>query len=138
MTNSPSKKDLVRMVTKNLQHHLMKHLIIQPLSSFGQLFDAKIQIEDAIQIGIFYTVESVVMKPKRFGGNSKPSNVESSEVHAIDMLVLQSGRRSNRELTLLGGMPLSEVLERLVKAGHWKPLEPMPTINPLPPNYNPN
>ena len=41
MITTATKKDQVRMVIKNLQLHLMKHLIIKSLSTFEQLFDAQ-------------------------------------------------------------------------------------------------
>ena len=51
MTTRPTEKDQVRMVIKNLQPQLMKHLIVQPLNTFEKLFDVGIQVEDAIRNG---------------------------------------------------------------------------------------
>ncbi|KAH7856362.1 hypothetical protein Vadar_000596 [Vaccinium darrowii] len=51
MTNRPREQDQVRMVIKNLQTHLKKHLIAQPIRTLKDLFDAGIQVEDAIHSG---------------------------------------------------------------------------------------
>ena len=56
------------MVTKNLQTHLRKDLIAQPIRTFKDLFDAGIQVEDAIHAGDLDKGETSSAKPRRFGG----------------------------------------------------------------------
>lgn len=69
MPDRPSEQDQVRMVTKNLQTYLKKHLISQPIHTFKDLFDASIQVQDAIHAGDLDKGETSVARPKKFGGN---------------------------------------------------------------------
>ena len=42
MTNQPTKMEQVQLVVKNLQGQVKKHLIVQPLATFQQLYAAGI------------------------------------------------------------------------------------------------
>ena len=52
MTNRPTEMEQMQIVVKNLQGSIKKHLIVQPLATFQQLYAAGIQVEDAIRSGI--------------------------------------------------------------------------------------
>ena len=114
----------------------MKHLIIQPLGTFEQLFDARIQVDDATQTIILDKTKSGDMKLKSFGRNSQPSNIESSKLNVFGTRVLQEKAKQKREFSSLGGMLLSETFECLVRAGHLIPLDLVLPLNPLSPSLN--
>ena len=87
MPNCPSEKDQVRMVMKIILPTYGHQLAPIPLKNFVDLYDADIQVEDAINSGL---IEKSDAKPlKKFGvGNSSNSGNnggKTSEVNAVNV-----------------------------------------------------
>lgn len=89
MLDRPSEHDQVKMVTKNLQTHMKKHLIALPIRTFKDLFDTGLQVEDAIHAGDLDKAETSVARPKRFGGSgvNPIASIKATEVNALDSQV---------------------------------------------------
>nr|POE62373.1 hypothetical protein CFP56_43958 [Quercus suber] len=100
-----------------------------PLKTFVDLYDAGIQVEDAINSGL---IEKSDAKPQkkfgvRYSSNSDNNGGKTSEINAVNV---------RREFTLLG-MTLSQALETLSTKGFIKPLDLRRyTPNTSAPNYN--
>ena len=111
----------VQLVVKNLQGPIKKHLIVQPLTTFQQLYVAAIQIKDAIRSRILDRGEHSVCRPKKFGNNpsSNPNyNSQSEEFNAINTHVLQNPSPRGRRNFTPFNISLSKALDRLVAAKH--------------------
>ncbi|CAL5443132.1 unnamed protein product [Camellia sinensis] len=52
MTNRPLEKDQVRMIVRNLHRKMLQKMIVLPLFNFKDLYEAGVQVEDAIKQGI--------------------------------------------------------------------------------------
>ena len=52
MTLRPTDKDQIRMIVRNLQPKLMQKMIVLPFSTFSDLHEMGVQIEDVMKQGL--------------------------------------------------------------------------------------
>ncbi|KAL7183277.1 hypothetical protein ACSBR1_041875 [Camellia fascicularis] len=73
MTISPTDKDQIRMVVRNLQSKLMQKMIVLPFPTFSDLHEMGVQIEDAMKQGL---IDNDREQPRR--AFSRSSNATTS------------------------------------------------------------
>ena len=87
MPNRPSEKDQVRMAMKNVLPTYGRQLAPIPLKTFVNLYDASVQVEDAINSGLIE--KSDAKHQRKFGvrssSNSGNNGGKTSEVNAINV-----------------------------------------------------
>ncbi|KAI8542637.1 hypothetical protein RHMOL_Rhmol08G0153200 [Rhododendron molle] len=162
MTDRPSEKDQLRIISRNLQPNYAKHLVLaQASANFETFFDSGMAIEDALQSGILSRGEASnppKVKPRAYSGNTNAlfgggtySNVATSGTNATSSNTTNHISDVNQVQTPQNNRPhgqprsfsaieasLSSVLEKLVKSGHLKPLDLMPLPKNPPANFKPN
>ncbi|KAI8524391.1 hypothetical protein RHMOL_Rhmol13G0146600 [Rhododendron molle] len=66
MKDRPSDKDQIRLIVRNLQPTLAKHMVMaQACSNFKTFFDTGLAVEEAIQLSILDKPEPLPPKPKK-------------------------------------------------------------------------
>ncbi|KAI8547481.1 hypothetical protein RHMOL_Rhmol07G0199300 [Rhododendron molle] len=150
MTDRPSEKGQLRIISQNLQPDYARHLVLaQASANFETFFDSGLAIEDALQSRILSKGESSnppKAKPCAYSGNTNAlfgsgtySNTATSGTntsasyttnHIANVNQVQSPQNNRprgqpRSFSAIEA-PLSSVLEKLVKSGHLKPLDPTP------------
>jgi len=70
MVNRPNENNHINMIIKNLLLAYNSRLLSLPISSFWELCDCRIRIEDAINIGQFKKGESKLLIKKTYGGGA--------------------------------------------------------------------
>ncbi|KAH7841178.1 hypothetical protein Vadar_026661 [Vaccinium darrowii] len=156
MTDRPSDKDQMRIITKNLQPDLAQYMV----TAQAHNFETGLSIEEALQSGVLKKGDPIP-KPKRnyigntsslyanpnytAGTSSNSMNHQSHKTEPINAILSQLAQptqtfqnpRGRRVFTPLP-LPLPVVFERLVQQGKIKPLQPTPPPQNPPPSYNPN
>ena len=111
------------MIMKNLSDTYYDHIYLLPISTFDQLLEAGVKIEDND-------------RPRRdeHRGRRPASNRanEGPEINALSPIPQRSKKRNFSDL----GMPLSQALQKLMERGKLEPLAPTPPPNPLPSYYD--
>ncbi|KAI8568451.1 hypothetical protein RHMOL_Rhmol02G0200500 [Rhododendron molle] len=162
MTDRPSEKDQLRIISRNLQPDYAKHLVLaQASANFETFFDSSLAIEDALQSGILSRGESSnppKAKPRAYPGNTNAlfgggtysntaisgtnstSSSTANYISDVNQVQTPQNNRARGQPRSFFAMeaPLSSVLEKLVKSGHLKPLDPMPLPKNPPANFKAN
>ncbi|KAH7852473.1 hypothetical protein Vadar_025178 [Vaccinium darrowii] len=148
MTDRPSDKDQMRIITKNLQPDLAQYMVMAQAHNFETYFETGLSIEEAIRDGI---LEKDGPTPKTKNNNSGDNNTlhantsssstkhNSSQAAPINRITVQTHRSKKPQRTLSQfSTPLSLVYKELYEAGLLKPLPPTPPPQKLPAYHNPN
>ncbi|KAI8550892.1 hypothetical protein RHMOL_Rhmol06G0142800 [Rhododendron molle] len=163
MTDHPSEKDQIRIVSRNLLPDFAKNLVLVQGVNWETFFDSGLAIEEALQTGVLTRTKassSAVAskaKPRAYTGNSTAlfgannyataattgnTTTQTSPNYIADINQVQTPQktrnRSQPRVFANFEAPLSSVLEKLVKSGHLQPLTPTPLPPNLPPSHNPN
>ena len=139
MVNRPNEKDQINMIIKNLLSAYNSRLLLLPISSFRELCDCGIRIEDGINNGQLGKGESKPSTKKTYGGGAtttkapNPGNVSV----IIPQQTLAYPKKAHWEFSDLG-MTLTQAYENLSSKGFIKPLDPTPMPNPIPSTWNLN
>lgn len=163
MTDRPSEKDQIRIISRNLQPDFAQNLVLVQDANFETFFDSGLAIEEALQTGVLPRSDTSSSslasksKPRAYTGNntalfgrnnyanatsaSNNATTQSSN-HIADVNQVQTpqkpqNRNQPRNFANFEA-PLSSVLEKLVKIGHLRPLTPTPLPQNPPPSHNPN
>lgn len=120
MLERPSEKDQIRLLIKNLQPRYFEPLKYQAITSYTQLHDVGVLIEDDYlsnkgKAKVSYNHNTSNYKEKKTASAAQ-------EVHAITPETT-NGRRAPRQYTPLG-MTYSQAFEHLVKSKHLEPIGP--------------
>ncbi|KAI8542837.1 hypothetical protein RHMOL_Rhmol08G0170600 [Rhododendron molle] len=139
MTDRPSEKDQLRIISQNLQPDYAKHLVLaQASANFETFFDSGLAIEDALQSGKLSKGESSnpsKAKPRAYSGNTNAlfgggtySNTATSGTNATSSNPANHISDVNQVQTAQNNRP----------RGHLKPLDPMPLPKNPPANFKAN
>ena len=123
MVNRPNEKDQINMIIKNLLPVYNSRLLLLPISSFGELYDYGIEIEDALNNGQLEKGESKPLTKKTYGGGittKAPNPIHLSAI--IPQQTLAYLKKARWEFSNLG-MTLTQVYENLSSKGFIKPLD---------------
>ncbi|KAI8542759.1 hypothetical protein RHMOL_Rhmol08G0164600 [Rhododendron molle] len=96
MKDKPSEKDQIRMIVRNLQPALAKHMILaQASSDFKTFFETGLAVEEAVQLGILEDADSFP-ETKNVDPDSSSTlhgytNLPSNPANTIPVLDLRSG-----------------------------------------------
>lgn len=149
----PSDKDQIRLIVRNLQPTLAKHMVMaHACSDFKIFFDTGLTVEEAIQLGILDKPEPLPPKAKKvYPGNSNtlfgnaqytnlpPTSANTTQVEPVNQIVTQNNQpRSQPRVFSQLSASLSAVLEKLVETNVLKPLNPTSLPQKLPTSHNPN
>ena len=148
MTDRPSDKDQMRIITKNLQPDLAQYMVMAQAHNFETYFETGLSIEEAIRDGILGKDDPT---PKTKNINSRDDNAlhantsssstkrNSNQSAPINRITVQTHRSQKPQRTLSQfSTPLSLVYKELYEAGLLKPLQPTPLPQKLPSYHNPN
>ncbi|KAG5549095.1 hypothetical protein RHGRI_014462 [Rhododendron griersonianum] len=163
MTDRPSEKDQIRIISRNLQPDFAKNLVLVQGANWETFFDSGLAIEEALQNGVIPRTEAAPAsstsksKPRvytgsstaLFGGSSYANATTASNTatthsssHTADVNQVQAPQkpRNRNQPRVFANFeaPLSAVLEKLAKSGHLRPLAPTPLPQNPPPSHNPN
>ncbi|KAI8547531.1 hypothetical protein RHMOL_Rhmol07G0203300 [Rhododendron molle] len=150
MKEKPSEKDQIRMIVRNLQPALAKHMILAQASfDFKTFFETGLAVEEAVQLGILENTDSFSeTKDVDPGSNStvygytnppcNPTNTDPAQTEPVSQIIAQASKPKQPRVFSQFPVPLSMVFERLVKSGTIKPLLPTPIPQKLPTYHNPN
>ena len=142
MVNRPNKKDKINMIIKNFLPAYNSRLLSLPISTFRELCDCGIGIEDDINNGQLVKGDSKPPIKKTYGGgmatSKAPNLVNVSAIMPQQTLAYPScTKKSHREFFDLE-MTLAQAYENLASKVFIKPLDPTPMPNPGPPTLNLN
>lgn len=154
MMERPSEKEQMRIITRNLEPDFAKHLVVfQTTADFKTFYEAGLAIEEAIQSGIFEKKEPIPKTKWVHSGNtdtlfskndyaqasSSSTNQNFNQAMPVNELKAQTNNSQKPQRTLSQfSEPLSLIYEKLLKAGHVKPLTPTPLPQKLPSYHKPN
>ena len=104
MVNRPNEKDQINMIIKNLLLAYNSRLLSSLISSFGELCDCGIRIEDAINNGQLEKGESKPSTKKTYGGGATTTKAPNpANVSAIILQeTLAYPKKAHREFSDLG------------------------------------
>ncbi|KAF5933294.1 hypothetical protein HYC85_029465 [Camellia sinensis] len=159
MTIRPVDKYQIGMIVCNLQPKLVQKMIVLPLSTFADLHEIGVQIEDAMKQGL---IDHEREQPRRAFSRSTiagTSSAAAARASDVSMVTITTTPRSLSATPFTGAfesssqttkfpprgqktftplyMPLSKALGVLIRKGHLKPLEPRPLPEKLPLSHNP-
>ncbi|KAI8559665.1 hypothetical protein RHMOL_Rhmol04G0191100 [Rhododendron molle] len=161
MTERPSERDQLCVISRNLHPDYAKHLVlVQASTNFETFFESGLAIENALQTGVlprgeFSSSNLQKSKPRAYFGNSSAlfggsnyvnaatsgDNAAASPDHTANINQVQNpqsfrARTQPRSFSIFEA-PVSIVMEKLIKSRHLKPLAPTFPPKPLlclPPN----
>ncbi|KAH7843834.1 hypothetical protein Vadar_021227 [Vaccinium darrowii] len=142
MTDRPSDKDQMRIITKNLQPDLAQYMVMAQAHNFETYFEMGLSIEEAIRDDILEKDGPIPKTKNNNSGDNTPSSStkhNSNQSAPINKITVQTNHSKKPQRTLSQfSTPLSLVYKELHKAGFLKPLTPTPLPQKLPAYHNLN
>ena len=147
------------MLVKNLQPVYHEKLFYQSITTFGELIEIGSRIKDAIRKGKFKkddpqrrSVQSIcpqnlhdvnALTPQSYSNQWKVKLLRQGRYQSTTSIRSNQpgpncGPKREQKTPVNLGIPLSLALERMLKSGHLKRMDPKPVPDPLPPGYNMN
>src|SRR2546425_2345249 len=135
--NKPDEQELIKIFINGTLAPFRNQMYCIPLRDFSEVYRMGVSIEDRLR------------EEKKANMKSSPGNARTGYVTQAPRQGGMSGAMNPRVgqsvNAMRGGperrfsnftLPLSKVLERCIKKGLLRPLEPKPLPNPLPPSFN--
>ncbi|KAI8547480.1 hypothetical protein RHMOL_Rhmol07G0199300 [Rhododendron molle] len=137
MTDRPSEKGQLRIISQNLQPDYARHLVLaQASANFETFFDSGLAIEDALQSRILSKDSgntnalfgSGTYSNTATSGTNTSASYTTNHIANVNQVQSPQNNRPRGQPRSFSAIeaPLSSVLEKLVKSGHLKPLDPTP------------